>query len=177
MKNLKKILVLLILLTVLVLLTSKALHRPAQNAGVQLNNSKYTQLEIYDTLFGKSQPAKLKLLGFKKINLEGKVLKSRFIKNDEIVVYRIVISCCVADGVPLGIMVKLPATFAKTLRDQDWVTVEGTLKLIPFDQINQKLHTSSMFANMALPEKMIPYFIATKAVRATTVPGDEYLYP
>jgi hypothetical protein len=177
MKNFKNILVLLILLAVLVFLTSEALHHPARSNGVLLNNNEYTQLEIYDTLFGKSQSAKLKLLSSSKINLEGKVLKSNFLKNDEIVIYRIVITCCTADGVPLGIVVKIPATFAKTLHDKDWVNVEGTLTLLPFNQINQKLQTSDMFTNMVLPEKAIPYFVASKAVKVATAPGDEYLYP
>jgi uncharacterized membrane protein YcgQ (UPF0703/DUF1980 family) len=177
MKKIKNILVLLILLTVMVVLISEAFRHPAPNNSAPLNNNNYTQLEIYDTLFSKSQAEKLKLLGSDKINLEGKVLTSNFLKNDEIVVYRIVITCCVADGVPLGIVVKMPPNFAKTLHDKDWVNVEGTLKLLSFNQINQRLHTSDLFVNMVLPDKSIPYFVANKAVKTATAPGDEYLYP
>jgi uncharacterized membrane protein YcgQ (UPF0703/DUF1980 family) len=175
-KKIKSILILLILLAVLVILTSEALHHPVQT-NVPLNHGNYyTQLEIYDTLLGKSQSAKIKLLGSATINMEGKVFRSDSLKNDEIVVYRIVITCCTADGVPLGLVVKIPAAFGKMLHEKDWVNIEGTLKLLPSDQLNQGLKSDALFANMELPDKMIPYFIAARVTK-TAAPGDEYLYP
>jgi uncharacterized membrane protein YcgQ (UPF0703/DUF1980 family) len=177
MQKYLKLLVLLILLTVLVVLISAASRRTKPTNSARLNSNYYTQLDIYDTLFGKSQPKKIKLLGSAKVTLEGKILKSKFLKADEIVVYRIVITCCVADGVPLGIVVKTPPDFADTLRDQDWVNLEGALKLLPVNQLNQRLFSSDLFANMVLPDQSFPYFVATKAVKQARTPGDEYLYP
>jgi uncharacterized membrane protein YcgQ (UPF0703/DUF1980 family) len=177
MKKIINIVILVSLLAVLVVLISQASRRPAQTNGAPLNNSDYTQLDIYNTLFGKSQTEKIKLLARDQITLQGKVLKSSFLKNDEIVVYRIVITCCVADGVPLGIIVKIPPDFEKPLHDKDWVNVEGTLKLLPFNQLNPKLLTSGIFANMVLPKKEMPYFVAANMVKMAKVPGDEYLYP
>jgi uncharacterized membrane protein YcgQ (UPF0703/DUF1980 family) len=177
MKKLQNILILSLLIIVMVLLTSTAAHRLASSNPARLNDSTYTQLDIYNILYGKSQEAKLKLLGSNQVTFAGKILNSALLKDDELVVYRIVITCCVADGVPLGIVVKKPANFGTTLHDQDWVKLEGALKLLPLDQINPKLRTNSLFANMVLPEKKIPYFIANKAIKLKKKPGDEYLYP
>jgi uncharacterized membrane protein YcgQ (UPF0703/DUF1980 family) len=157
-----------ILLTVLATL----LAHPARSNAASLNQRQYNQLQIGDILFGKSESSKLKLFG-SPINFDGKVFKSRLLKDDEIVVYRIVITCCIADGAPLGIVVKAPAGFVKMLRNGDWVNVQGMLKLLPF---NPKFKNIDPVTNMELPTKMIPYFIATKAVKKAA-PRDEYLYP
>jgi hypothetical protein len=179
MKTTFKIIVLLITVTLFVQLTFKILRAPARNRdSAAIHNNCYTQLEIGDILFGKSQSAKLKLLG-SPINLEGKVLKSRLLKDNEIIVYRAIMTCCAADTVPLGVVVQIPvetdggAQFLKTVRDHDWVNVEGTLKLLPCDA---QMRTIVPVANLTLPDQVVPCLIATKAAKVAA-PRDEYLYP
>lgn len=167
MKNLKNNSFLpFLLLLCLIILT------PQTNAASQstpVNYKEYTQLEIGDTLFDALKASKQKLLA-SKIFLKGKVLTSPLLKIDEVVVYRMVITCCTADAVPLGILVKLPEKLQ--LHNEDWIGVEGTLQLLPF---NEKLNTIEPFANMAPPQKLYPYFTATKAYKVNA-PKDEYLY-
>lgn len=141
----------------------------AANRSTPVTYKEYTQLEIGDTLFDTPKAPKQKLLS-SKIFLKGRLLKSPLLKTNEIVVYRIIITCCAADGIPLGILVKLPE---KTpFRNGDWVGVEGTLQLLPF---NEKLKTIEPLVNMVPPEKVSPYFTATKIYKVKT-PPDEYLY-
>jgi hypothetical protein len=173
-----KIILLFIAVTLFVQLTSKILRAPVHKDDTAIHQNRYTQLEIGDILFGKSQSAKLTLLG-SPINLEGKVLKSRLLQEDQIIVYRSIITCCVADSVPLGVVVKIAvetpdgAQFLKTIHDHDWVNVEGTLKLLPCDT---QMRTIVPVANLTLPDQVVPCLVATKAAKVTA-PRDEYLYP
>lgn len=167
MKNLKNNSFLLLLLLLLPMLVIPQTNAASQS--IPVNYKEYTLLEIGDILFDTPKAPKQKLQS-SKIFLKGKVLKSPLLKNDEIVVYRMIIACCAADGLPLGILVKLPK---KTqFYNDDWVGVEGTLQLLPF---NEKLKTIEPVVNMVPPEKVYPYFTATKAYKIKT-PPDEYLY-
>jgi uncharacterized membrane protein YcgQ (UPF0703/DUF1980 family) len=141
----------------------------AANNSVPVSLKEYTQLEIGDTLFDTPKVPKQKLLN-SKIFLKGKILKSSLLKGDEIVVYRIIITCCAADGIPLGILVKLPEKMV--FHDGEWVGVEGTIQLQRF---NEKLKTIEPLTNMVSQEKTAPYFTATKAYKVKA-PKDEYLY-
>ena len=129
----------------------------------------YTQLDIGDILYDGSK-APLQELLTSKIFLQGKVLKSPLIKNDEVVIYRMIITCCAADALPSGILVKLPE---KTqFHDQDWIGVEGTLQLLSF---NEKLKSIEPLAGMVPQGNVYPYFTASKAYKIST-PSSEYLY-
>jgi putative membrane protein len=130
----------------------------------------YTQLNIGDTIFDTLKAPKQKLTQAK-IFLRGKVLKSANLKKNEIVLYRVVISCCAADGIPLGVLVQLPQN--EKFTPDEWVGVEGTIQLLPF---NNQLKDIDPIAAMVTPEKIFPYFIATKAYRVQP-PRDEYLFP
>ncbi len=141
----------------------------AANPSVPANYKVYTPLEIGDILFDTPKAPKQKLVTTK-LGFVGKVLKSPQLKNDEVVVYRVIITCCIADALPLGILVKLPDKTA--FREGDWVGIEGTLQLLPF---NDKLKSIEPLANMVPPEKIYPYCTATKAYKLNT-PKDEYLY-
>lgn len=135
----------------------------------RINYQEYTQLEIGDILFDTPQAPKQKLLS-SKIFFKGKVLKSPLLKDDEVVIYRMIITCCAADAIPLGILVKLPQKME--LKNEEWFGVEGTIQLRPF---NEKLKTIEPLANMVPPEKLFPYFTATKAYKVNA-PKDEYIY-
>lgn len=130
----------------------------------------YTQLNIGDTIFDTLKEPKQKLT-HTKIFLRGKIINSPLLKNDEIILYRMVITCCVADGMPLGIVVKLPGKL--DFQPNEWVGVEGTIQLLPF---NEKLKSIDPIVAMVPPEKIYPYFAATKAYQVQP-PRDEYLYP
>jgi putative membrane protein len=130
----------------------------------------YSQLNIGDTIFDIPKGPKQKLI-HTKIFLRGKVTHSPLLKTNEIVVYRMVITCCAADGMPLGVVVKLPEK--SNFQPDEWVGVEGTIQLLPFDQ---KLKSIDPIVAMVTPEKIYPYFTATKAYQVQS-PRDEYLYP
>ncbi|HBE78404.1 MAG TPA: hypothetical protein DDW65_11600, partial [Firmicutes bacterium] len=130
----------------------------------------YTQLNIGDTIFDTPKAPKQKLT-HAKIFLRGKVIHSPLLKADEIIVYRVVITCCAADGMPLGIVVKLPEK--SDFQPDEWVGVEGTVQLLPFDE---KLKSIDPIAAMVPPEKIYPYFTAAKAYQVQP-PREEYLFP
>lgn len=141
----------------------------AANSPAPVQYKEYTQLDIGDILFDTPKAPKQKLLKTR-IFFRGKVLKSSLLKKDEIVVYRMVVTCCAADMLPLGILVKLPDKMR--FSEGDWVGVEGMVQLLPF---NEKLKTIEPVANMVPPEKIFPYFNATKAYKVRA-PKDEYIY-
>jgi uncharacterized membrane protein YcgQ (UPF0703/DUF1980 family) len=167
MKNLNNAIFLSLLLLLLSITVTPQTH--AANKPAPVNFKEYTQLEIGDILFDTLKAPKQKLLK-SKIFFRGKVMRSALIKNNEAVVYRMVVTCCAADMLPLGILVKLPDQMR--FRNGDWVGVEGTLQLLPF---NEKLKTLEPVANMVPPEKIFPYFTATKAYKVNP-PRDEYIY-
>lgn len=119
----------------------------------------YNQLQIGSVTFDTGKNEKWKLT-HTKIFLRGKVSKSPILKDDEVIVYRLEITCCAADGIPMGILVKLPEI--TDFQNDDWVGVEGTIQLLPFDE---KLKNIDSITAMLPPEKIYPYFIATKAYR------------
>ena len=140
----------------------------AENS-VPANFKEYTQLEMGDILFDTPKAPKQKLLQ-SKIFFRGKVIKSPLLKNDEVVVYRMVITCCAADALSLGILVKLPGNIQ--FHDGDWVGIAGTLQVLP---VNERLKTIEPLANMVPPEKIYPYFTAMQAYKINA-PKDEYIY-
>jgi uncharacterized membrane protein YcgQ (UPF0703/DUF1980 family) len=111
----------------------------------------YTQLNIGDTIFDILKAPKQKLT-HTKIFLRGKVLKFPNLKEDEIVLYRMVITCCTVDGMPLGVLVMLPQK--TNFENNEWVGVEGTIQLMPF---NDKLKNIDPLVAMVTPEKIFPY--------------------
>ena len=129
----------------------------------------YNQLDIGDILSDGSKAPLQEMLN-SKILLKGKVLKSSLLKNDEVVIYRMIITCCAADALPSGVLVKLPGK--NQFREQDWVEVEGTMQLLPLDE---KLKNIEPLAGMVPQGDIYPYFTATKAYKITA-PASEYLY-
>ena len=130
----------------------------------------YTQLDIGNAIFDTRKAPKQKLI-HAKVFLRGKVSKSSILGKNEIIVYRIVVSCCAADGTPLGILVKLPERVS--FQNDEWVGVEGTIQLLTFDE---KYKSVEPVAAIVPPEKIFPYFTATKAYKIQP-PRDEYLFP
>ncbi|HBF38476.1 MAG TPA: TIGR03943 family protein [Firmicutes bacterium] len=131
----------------------------------------YTQVDIGNALFYKRQ-ALIDKLTHSKVFLRGMIQTFSQLKPGETVLYRFVITCCAADGVPVGILVKLPRN--TSYHEGDWIGVEGTIQLLPF---NDKLKTIDPLTYLVVtPEKAFPYFTATKAYKITT-PTNQYLYP
>ncbi len=144
---------------------------PADSATVSAGAAnEYTQLQIGDIIFDTPKAPKQKLLN-SKIKLIGRVFRSPLLKPDEVVLYRMIITCCAADGLPAGVLVKLPQP--QQLQADEWVGVEGTLQLLPFDS---KLQSIDPLVSMVTPEKIYPYLMATTSYRVAA-PHDEYLYP
>jgi Predicted membrane protein len=141
----------------------------AANPSVPANYQEYTQLDIGDILSDGTKAPIQEMLN-SKIFVKGKVLKSPQLKDDEIVIYRMIITCCAADALPSGILVKLPEK--NQFHDEDWIGVEGTIQLLPF---NDNIKSIEPIADMAPQGNAYPYFTATKAYKIS-VPSSEYLY-
>jgi uncharacterized membrane protein YcgQ (UPF0703/DUF1980 family) len=133
---------------------------------IPVKYKEYTQLAIEDILFNAPKTQELSSTIF----LKGKVLRSPLLQNDEIIIYRMVITCCAADALPLGVLVKLPKKM--DFHNEDWIGLEGVIQLLPF---NENLKAIEPIANMIPPEKIYPYFTAAKAYKINT-PPEEYLY-
>ncbi|HBF38457.1 MAG TPA: hypothetical protein DDW50_14205 [Firmicutes bacterium] len=153
-----------LLLLIILISGVSAASQPSAN-----NYQEYTQLDIGDILSDGSK-APLQALLNSKILLKGRVLKSPLLKNDEVVVYRMIITCCAADALASGVLVKLPER--NQFHDQDWVEVEGTLQLQPFDE---NLKTIEPLAGMVPQGNVYPYFTAAKAYKISA-PSAKYLY-
>ena len=156
------------LLLVLILLMMIAISTNAASQSLP-GYQEYSQLDIGIILCDGTKAPIQDLLN-SKILIKGKILKSPQLKSDEVVVYRMVITCCAADALPSGVVVKLPE---KTqFHDEDWVGVEGTIQLVPFDE---KLKTIEPVTNMVPEGSAYPYLTATKAYKISA-PATEYLY-
>ncbi len=167
MKNHKKINSLLLLLPLLMMIFIPL--TAAANRSIPVNCPEYTHLDIGIILFDGSKSSIQELLS-SKIYIKGKVIRSSELRDGEIVLYRMIITCCAADALPFGILVKLPAKI--NFYDEEWAGFEGTIQLLPF---NEKLKTIEPLTNMIPTEKYYPYFTATKAAKINA-PLKEYLY-
>lgn len=157
------------LLFLLILLMMIVISANAAGQSLTGNYQEYSQLDIGAILCDGTKAPIQELLN-SKILIKGKILKSPQLKNDEVVIYRMVITCCAADALPSGIVVKLPEK--AQFHDEDWVGVEGTIQLLPFDE---KLKTIEPVTNMVPEGSVYPYFTATKAYKISA-PATEYLY-
>ncbi|MDQ7093777.1 TIGR03943 family protein [Desulfosporosinus sp. PR] len=102
--------------------------------------------------------------------LTGFVYKDPRLAKNQFVITRFVITCCVVDAQPLGIIAELPS--ASSLEANTWLEAEGVLKkraIKDSDQINP-------VSNFQTAENTAPYFIVTKLKKIPT-PKDPYLSP
>ncbi len=141
----------------------------AANPTIPAGLKEYTQLEIGAILADGTKSTLRELLAAK-VFLQGKISRTPQLKSDEIVLYRMVITCCIADAEPYGVLVKLPGK--NDFHDGEWAAVEGTLQLPPIDE---RVKFIEPVANLIPREKIYPLFTATKAYKITA-PTQEYLY-
>ncbi|MCL6590768.1 MAG: TIGR03943 family protein [Firmicutes bacterium] len=146
-----------------------ALIEPLRQESPGPEYTEYTQLDIGNVIFDTYQPAKDKLVTTK-IFLQGEVYHPKEFKPNEVVLYRMAISCCIADALPLGVLVKLPEN--SRFKDGDWIGVEGTIKLLPYEH---QFNNIEPLVNMVPLDKVYPYFTATRAYRMKT-PRNTYMY-
>jgi putative membrane protein len=88
--------------------------------------------------------------------LVGFVHREDFLEEDQFMLSRFVIICCVADAVPVGMIVRWPG--AADLAAGEWVEVRGSFEVIPLD------------------EGVLPALVAGQ-VTPTEMPDQPYLYP
>ncbi|WP_281889432.1 TIGR03943 family putative permease subunit [Paenibacillus sp. YYML68] len=69
----------------------------------------------------------------KKLELTGFVYRQEDMKDNQFVVGRFSIQCCSADAAPYGILAEYDR--AKTLADDSWVTVTGTIEKTTFNEV------------------------------------------
>ena len=128
-----------------------------------------TQLDIGNILFGGNEKDKEQLTR-SKVKLEGAALSHQSLANNEIVVYRMLISCCAADAVPLGVLVRLPPGIK--VKAGEWVEVEGQISILDFDE---KYKAIPQITSMVTLDFKFAVMEAQK-VNVSTNPGQFYLY-
>lgn len=89
------------------------------------------------------------------VTLVGFVHREEFLREDQFLLSRFVIVCCVADAVPVGMIVHWPR--AGNLAAGEWVEVQGRFEVIPL-------------------ESTLPVLLADR-VTPTEMPYQPYLYP
>jgi hypothetical protein len=132
--------------------------------------TEYTQSQIGNIVY-ENDPSTIQKLITTKILLRGMLLHWDKLKANEVVIYRFMITCCTADGMPLGILVKLPP--GMNFKERDWIQVEGTIELRPFTDDIKNIEPVAMTVPLS---KQYPYFIATKAYKIQ-IPEEPYIFP
>jgi len=130
----------------------------------------YTQSNIGNMIFNNDE-SDIKKLVNTKVFLKGMVFHSDKLKPNEIIVYRVLITCCTADGMPLGVLVKLPGKM--DFADGAWIGLEGSIQLFP---LTDELQNIEPISNLAPLGGKYPYFTAKNAYEIA-VPAEPYLYP
>jgi uncharacterized repeat protein (TIGR03943 family) len=100
-------------------------------------------------------PEATALLG-QEATLVGFVHREEFLEEDQFMLSRFVIVCCVADAVPVGMIMRWPG--AGDLAAGEWVEVHGAFEIVPLD------------------EGGLPVLVAER-VTPTEMPYQPYLYP
>lgn len=111
-------------------------------------------LDWWQTLRTSANPAQ-ELAG-QTVNVTGFVYHDERFGNDAFMVTRYVVSCCVADASPLGLVVDWPQ--APEFKDDQWIEVKGT------------------FAPSTIEAWHLPVLVA-ESVTPITAPNQPYLYP
>ena len=106
-----------------------------------------------------------------RFRLTGFVYKDPDLENNQFVIARFVIVCCLADTVPIGIIAESPN--ASDLKSDTWVEAEGVLKMLSTFNAADTIEPVSNFhgANTDIPD-----FVITGLKKIPT-PNDPYLYP
>lgn len=65
-----------------------------------------------------------------RVRLQGFALRMEGFSQDELVVSRLIMSCCVADASAVGLMIKGPE--AEAFKDDDWLEATGTVDVIEY---------------------------------------------
>lgn len=66
-----------------------------------------------------------------KVRIKGFALRMEGFSKDQLVVSRLIMSCCAADASAAGLMIKGP--LAESFKDDDWLEVTGTIDVIEYD--------------------------------------------
>ncbi|EGW36626.1 TIGR03943 family protein [Desulfosporosinus sp. OT] len=102
--------------------------------------------------------------------LTGFVYKDPKLAKNQFVISRFVITCCIVDATPIGIIVESPD--APNLKADNWVEVEGILqkRIIGGADEIKSVH------NFHETDEGVPYLVVTSCKKVTT-PKDPYLDP
>ncbi|MBU3114511.1 TIGR03943 family putative permease subunit [Clostridium lacusfryxellense] len=92
----------------------------------------------------------------KKIQLTGFVFKAEGFKNNELVPARLMMTCCAADLVPVGLLAHYDK--AKDLKQDTWIAITGKIKLLDYNGEKNPI-------------------IIIESLKNTSKPSKEYVYP
>lgn len=90
-----------------------------------------------------------------RITLEGLYFEPREKNETVAVVFRYLVSCCAADALPLGIVIKKEA--AKGIQDNDWVRVTGVVQDAMLDEAPVIFMVLEQIEKLPLPSKSAAY--------------------
>lgn len=92
----------------------------------------YDNYEIADWLKSFNREPDLNLYQDINVNVKGFVYEADYLSEDEFIIGRFVIRCCVVDASPAGLVVNLPGWKTK-YKDGDWLEVAGAFKVVDFE--------------------------------------------
>lgn len=98
------------------------------------------------------------------------VYKDPKLSQNHFVMTRVVVACCVADAIPIGIIAETPD--ASTFKADTWLEVEGVLQK-RFVKDAEKIEPVS---NLQAAEEGNPYFVVS-SWKIVSAPKDPYLVP
>jgi len=110
---------------------------------------------------GTSEPSILKLVREwdqyqgRRVTLEGLYYEPREKDETIAVVFRYLVSCCAADALPLGIVLKKEG--AKGIQDNDWVKITGVVQEAMLDESPVIFMTLERIEKLPLPSKGAVY--------------------
>jgi putative membrane protein len=140
--------------------------RPADPPGTAVSLIENTDLAQLDVTLYDNQEQ----LSGRRFRLTGFVYKDAHLGKNQFVITRFVITCCLLDTTPIGIIAEGSASSG--LKADTWVEVEGTLKMLNTFRSADQIEPVSNFHR---PNTDIPCLEIT-ALKQVPAPNDPYLY-
>ncbi len=92
-----------------------------------------SERNILDWLYQFQRSGDLSQLNGENVHVIGFVYRDERFDSEQFMVSRFIVSCCVADAAPAGLIVQWPET--AELKADEWVEVEGTLQMGKFNDL------------------------------------------
>lgn len=144
--------------------STKPVNNNLPNNAVKLANSSVKDIDLVQLALN-DNPDQIYNQSYR---LTGFVYKDPRLAKNQFVITRFVITCCIVDAQPIGVIAEFPD--AANLKVDTWLEVEGVLKKRNIKDSNKIKPVS----NFQAAENTAPYLVVTKLKRIST-PQDPYL--